>query len=124
MKILKNVLGIIIVILVTHFSAIYIGMIYSYFFPKAIGGGGLFLVSQEFGLYLAGLTVAYSFSLFLLFTACSGKEKYWWMGILVLPALVFEIYFDPYHIYFPIILGFLGWLIGLGVKKLIIKLNN
>ena len=54
MKIIKNVTGIIVVVLITHLSAIYFGMIYSYFFPKAIGDGGVFLVSQEFGFYIAG----------------------------------------------------------------------
>ena len=61
---------------------------------------------------LLGLPLSYIFFLFLLFTAFGGNKKYWWLGILLIPAAVFELYFDLEHIYFPILLGLLGWVLG------------
>ncbi len=65
--------------------------------------------------------IAYAFFLFLIFTIFGGKGKYWWIGILTLPALAFELYFDLSHIYFPVFLALLGWLIGLGIQKIVLK---
>lgn len=68
---------------------------------------------------IAGLPFAYIFFLFLLFTTFGKKGKYWWAGILVLPAIAFEVYFDLVHLYFPIALGIIGWMIGIGIAKII-----
>ena len=68
---------------------------------------------------IIGLPLAYVFFLPLLFTAFGGQKKYWWIGILLLPAAAFEIYFDWAHIYFPIIIGLIGWFIGFGISRLL-----
>ncbi len=67
---------------------------------------------------LIGLPLSYIFFTTLLFTAFTKREKYWWIGILLIPAFVFEFYFDSLHIYFPIILGLLGWGLGILIYKL------
>src|SRR3989344_1571833 len=66
---------------------------------------------------LVGFPLAYVFFLSLLFTAFGGAKKYWWLGILLIPAAAFEVYFDLEHIYFPIILGLAGWVLGYLVSK-------
>lgn len=38
--------------------------------------------------------------------------------MLLIHAFTFEIYFDLEHIYFPIILGIIGWGIGFAINKL------
>ncbi|MBI5734180.1 MAG: hypothetical protein HY973_04555 [Candidatus Kerfeldbacteria bacterium] len=68
---------------------------------------------------LIGLPAAFIFFLPLLFTAFGGLKKYWWIGILLLPAAAFEVYFDWAHIYFPIAIGLIGWLLGLGISRLL-----
>ncbi len=79
----------------------------------------MFLISESASNFITGLFPAYIFFLPLLFTAFGGVKKYWWLGILLLPAVGIEIYFDFSHIYFPIILGVAGWAIGFGIAKLL-----
>ncbi|MBI5734175.1 MAG: hypothetical protein HY973_04530 [Candidatus Kerfeldbacteria bacterium] len=69
---------------------------------------------------LVGLPLSYIFFLTLILTAFGGTKKYWWIGILLIPAAAFEVYFDWGHIYFPITVGLIGWLIGLGIYKLLL----
>lgn len=118
MKILKNIFLLLVTVIVSMTIAVpvgdwYLGYIKDY---------GSFIDARFF----AGLPLAYIFFLFIIFTVFGGegKGKYWWMGVLALPALAFEVYFDLSHIYFPIILGVIGWVIGFGIQKLILKLKN
>ena len=87
-----------------------------------------FLVPQGFysfaiPLYLYnffdGFMSAFIFFLTLLFTAFGGAKKYWWIGILLIPAALFEAYFDLPHIYFPAVLGVIGWFLGLLLFKIV-----
>jgi hypothetical protein len=71
--------------------------------------------------YVFVFALSYIFSLLLFFTAFGDSNKYWWIGILLIPAAAFEIFFDWQHIYIPIILGLAGWIIGYGISKLIPK---
>lgn len=114
---IKKIVLIFITLGVAHYTAFYFGIIYDFFFPKNVGGNGLFSIPHEAGLYLIGLPLSYIFFLSLLFTAFGGSKKYWWMGVLLIPAAVFELYFDLAHIYFPILLGLAGWLLGLLALK-------
>ena|SRR3989344_2816330 len=70
---------------------------------------------------LSGLPFAYIFFLTLIFTAFGGAKKYWWIGILLIPAVAFELYFDLAHFYFPLALALLGWVLGLSISKLMKK---
>ncbi len=70
---------------------------------------------------LIGLPLAYIFSLTLLFTAFGGAKKYWWIGVALIPAVFFEVYFDLQHLYFPIAIGLVAWLVGRGLALLIAK---
>src|SRR3989339_453237 len=82
--------------------AVFFGRLYYYLgFSK---GGGLFS--------------SYIFFLTLLFTAFGGTKKYWWIGIALIPAVLFEVAFDLQHIYFPVAVGLVGWLLGKGVNML------
>lgn len=94
----------------------YIGSPYMGSIDKGIfGSGGTWIdVSAIFGLFSG-----FVFLLPCLFTAFGGKWKYWWIGVLLIPATVFEVYFDFAHIYFPILLGLVGWGIGWMVAKYI-----
>ena len=67
--------------------------------------------------YFLGYPLSYIFFLTLLFTAFGARNKYWWIGILLIPAALVEIYLDLPHIYIPIALALLGWLIGFGIAK-------
>ena len=70
---------------------------------------------------LIGLPLAYIFFLTFLFTAFGGKKKYWWIGVGLIPAVAFELYFDLQHIYFPLAIGLVAWLLGKGLNMAVKK---
>ena len=67
--------------------------------------------------YTIGFIFSYIFFVLLVFTAFGDSKKYWWIGILLIPAVIFELYFDSERIYIPIVAGLLGWLIGFAIYK-------
>jgi len=101
------------------FLVVFFSFIFSEFvgesYDKIFGQSGSFVDLRS----LSGLPLAFIFFLTLLFTAFGGSKKYWWIGILLLPAAAFEVYFDWSHIYFPIAIGLIGWLLGLGISRLL-----
>ncbi len=64
-----------------------------------------------------GFVLCYIFILPLLFSSFGGKNRHVWLVIFLIPALVFEIYFDLIHIYFPLAVAFVGWLLGFLLEK-------
>ena len=111
MSMLKKIIILIVTFVLAYFSAGYLGQFYERLFP---GPTSIFL--GDFSFFI-GFPLAYVFFLSLLFTAFGGAKKYWWLGILLIPAAAFEVYFDLEHIYFPIILGLAGWVLGYLVSK-------
>lgn len=110
MEILRKVTLFALAIIASGFSSLYAIRLYGVFFNQ----GSTFVRLDA----LAGFPLAYTFFLPLLFTAFGGNKKYWWVGILLIPAAIFEIYFDLSHIYFPVLLGLAGWLIGFPLAKI------
>lgn len=125
MKIIKSVmmnlvlLGIAI-IFSYYFSGYLYDPIYSLIYAKS--DGGFFAIYVQAAKFLAILIIAFIFSLLLIFTALGDSKKYWWIGVLLIPAVLFELYFDLEHIYIPIVVGLIGWVIGFGISKLTKKL--
>ncbi len=115
MKILKNIALILVCTLLSYFSAVWFGDVYE----KITMDSGSYVDVRFF----SGFPLSYIFFLPLLFTAFGNKHKYWWIGLLSIPALAFEFYFDLSHIYIPIILALLGWAIGFGISKVLVKKN-
>ena len=112
-NILKN-LGLLLISLgVSYLAASFTGNTYQKLFKDY---GSWIDVSS-----LIGLPLAYIFFLILLFTAFGGAKKYWWIGVGLIPAVLFEVYFDLQHLYFPIAIGLVGWLVGRGVALLVAK---
>ena len=115
---LLNIAEFVAALILSYFLAFYMGGIYSYFFPQA---GGLFTIPEKTGYFIIGLPLSYIFFLTFFFTTFGWKQKYWWVGILLIPAVAFEVYFDLPHIYFPIVLGLAGWLLGFLISKFLPK---
>lgn len=111
------------VLILMYLLAEQLGRFYVYFFPQPIGHGSLLSapIPRSGENFLIGLPLSYSFFLPLLFTAFGGSKRYWWIGILLLPAAAFEVYFDLAHIYVPVALGFLGWTVGFSMSKAVLK---
>ena len=117
-NIFKNVLIVVISVLLSFVLADATGNLYLKVFPKESAGSFVGSVS------LIGLPLAYIFSLILLFTAFGGTKKYWYIGIGLVPAVLFEVAFDWQHIYFPIALGLIAWVLGRGLGGLIKKFKR
>ena len=116
-NLIKNICILIVVLVLAYFFANQVGNLYVYFFPQGASEGSLFSTPKSAENFLLGIPLAYIFFLHLLFTAFGGSRKYWWLGILLIPAAAFEVYFDLSHIYFPIALGLIGWLLGFLIQK-------
>lgn len=111
---LKKFILLILVLALAYYLSISFGNLYE----NLIGSlSGSFIELRS----IFGLPLAYTFFLTLLFTAFGGNKKYWWIGILLIPAIAFEVYFDFSHIYFPIILGLLGWTLGYSIHRFLQK---
>lgn len=110
-NIIKGVILLFLTLVLSYFLSEKFGKLYE----EIIGLSGSFIDTTA----LIGSPLAYIFFISLLFKAFMKDAKYWWIGILLIPAAIFELYFDAAHIYFPIILGLIGWVIGLAISKLI-----
>jgi len=110
MKVIKNILIFGSILILSYFLSPLAGQIYDKLFPSITGSFVNFTP-------LIGIPLAYIFFTVLLFTLLGGQKKYWWITIVLIPALLFEMYFDFAHIYFPIIIGLAGWAIGWVILK-------
>ncbi len=95
------------------------GLLHKFLIPQK--GESIFLISEGASNLFTGLTWSYIFFLTLLFTAFGGAKKYWWIGFALIPAVLFEVVFDLQHLYFPIAIGLVGWLVGRGLAWLVEK---
>ena len=112
-----NILQIFIVVLIVVLVIAYLLSSISGDFYQKLFGGGTWTDLRG----IIGLPLTYIFFLPLLFTAFGDKYKYWWIGILLIPALWFEISFDLPHLYFSLLLCLLGWGIGFVFSRKLLR---
>ena len=67
---------------------------------------------------LLGIPIAYLFFVLFLTPLFFLRPNKWLFVTLSIPAIAFEIMFDPFHIYFPFIFGFIGLGLGLLARRL------
>ena len=116
-SLIKNIAILIVVLVLAYFLSSYFGVLYE----NLVGSlRGSFVDLRS----VFGFPLSYIFFLTLFFTAFGGAKKYWWIGILLIPAVIFEVYFDLAHLYFPIALGLIGWLLGFLVSKFLLKSSS
>ena len=120
MKIIKNIILLFLVIFLTYFFAEYFVKGYYFFYPTSGVGS---VASVDFTPLIV-LPLEYIFFVLFLFTAFGDSKKYWWIGILLIPSVVFELYFDLEHIYIPVAIGLIGWVIGFVISKIIDKFKT
>lgn len=113
----KNILLVLIIVIGSHFLAGTSGLALAQFLN--IGGsiGGNIL---EY--YMFGFPVTYFFLTFLSFSLFGDKNKYWWIGIILVPALLFEVRLAPVLIIFSFIFALIAWLLGTIANKALLKL--
>jgi len=119
MKILKVLINISLLTSSLFFSYFLAGYLYNpiYSFVYRSSGNGLFMIYEGMARFLSVLVLGFIFFIFLNFTAFGDSKKYWWITILLIPVIIFEVYFDWDHLYIPVAIGILGWIIGLILSK-------
>ena len=101
------------------FVAPYFGLMYEYFFPNAVGG--TWIGAPSAWLWLIGYPLGLIFLLTFLMHFQGRRHVWWWNIIALAPAILFEVVLDPFHIYFPIILGVIAWRLGTLANKALWK---
>ena len=121
MKHSKNILLLVLVLVLSYFTAAFFGKLYYNFVPFE---GGFFSGPRSASEFLAGLSLAYLALVLFFYTGFGDNTRKWWIGILLVPVIFFELFFDLRHIYFPVILGLIAWMVGFGISKLMAKKNQ
>lgn len=103
----------------SYFLAVYFGYIYAIFTSDSLGGS---FIPSDAAQWIVGLPLALiGFVIFLLHTV-GGKNVWWWAGISLIPAILFEVFLDPFHIYIPALVGLIAWGLGTLANKTLTKL--
>ncbi len=98
------------------------GDFYNNFFQ--VGLGGNVFGDESFWELVLGFPLALIFSFTLLFSAFGkGNWQKWLIWSLAIPGL-FELIFDFSHLYFPIVLGLLGYGLGWVVRWLLSQVRT
>lgn len=117
-EIFKGVWLFVVAIIVSYVTASYFGVVYDYFAPQH---DSLFGAPKEITNLIVGFPFAYTFFIVLLFQAFSVKHKQRWLMVLLAPIGLLWLLGDLAHIYLPLILGLLGWVLGAGIHRLIYR---
>jgi|SRR3989344_2022654 len=112
MKIFKNVIILVAILVLTKTLSYSVGDWFAGFFGESRG-------SWIDGTALLGLIPTFLFFSMFLFTAFGDRYKYYWIGVLMLPVLWFVIKLDLAHWYFYLALALIGWGIGWVVNRMI-----
>jgi|SRR3989344_228175 len=112
---IKNLVLLIVVLVLSYFTAEYFGYVYNTFSP--LYDRSFFPISEEGLVVIAGIPFAYIFFTTLLFQSFGFGNRNKWTGWLLVPPFLFFASGDLRHIYLPIILG----LIAFGLARLIQK---
>lgn len=109
----KNLILLVVVLVLSYFTAPWFGSIYNLLAPGELDGA--WIGSQSSWEFIIGLPFAYIFFTTLLIQAFGSGNKKKWIGWLLAPALLFFLSGDTAHIYLPIVLA----IVAFGLAKLI-----
>ena len=120
---MKNIGILILALILTFLTAYFFGLIFHKVYPIPPGFDS-FIAPSSLSRFFDGFISAYAFFIFILFIIFGDVKKYWWIGIALLPAVLFEVVFDLRHIYFPIVIGLTGWLLAQGVLAVKVRVGK
>ena len=101
-----------------YYLSWYFGSLYFSVFPSLLGGG---FFPDDAAKSFMGISLALVALISLSITTVGGAHKYWWIGVALVPAILFEVVIDPLHLYFPIALGLIVWGLGKMANKTLRK---
>lgn len=112
---LKNILLLVVVLILSYFTANYFGAIYDKFAPQY---DSLFGAPKEITNFVVGFPLSYIFFTILLFKLLAFGNKNKWLIWLLVPAVLFFGSGDIQHIYLPILLGLIVFALASLLQKL------
>jgi len=115
---IKNLGLLIVVLVISYFTAEYFGNWYDKFSP--LYSSSLFPIPKDGLIIIAGFPLSYIFFLIIIFKSYAWGDRNKWTGWLLAPAFLFFAVGDLKHIYLPIILA----LIAFGLAKLALFLHS
>lgn len=116
-----RLIAILVAYILTYFLAVYFGYIYSLFTTSSLGGS---FISSDAAQWVVGLPLALIFLITFLLHGFGGKLVWWWVIISLIPAILFEFFLDPFHVYIPALVGLIAWGLGTMANKTLIKLRT
>jgi hypothetical protein len=121
-NVIKNILLLVAVFIISHYTASYFGLIYNYFSPQH---GSAFWGPDKFGaITFVGSFLAYVFLVPFIFEIFGAGKKRIWMLCLLLPLALFWISADRYYIYVPIVLGIIAFAFAKLINFIISKFKH
>lgn len=105
--------------ILSYFLAWYFGYIYMVFSSSSLGGT---FITPSVGQWLVGAPLALIVLITFLLNVIGGKNKWWWIIISLIPAILFEVFLDPFHVYIPALTGLIAWGLGTMAHKVLQKL--
>lgn len=118
----KNVCLLVVILVLSYFTASYFGRVYDKFSP--LHDGSWIGLSNEALAFIVGLPFAYTFFTILFFQLFGFGNKKKWTLWLLLPPFIFFGSGDLIHIYLPIIIGLIAFAIAKLVHFIISKLKH
>lgn len=118
-KFVRNLLGLALVLLTSYFTASYFGSLYDYFAPQH---DSLFGAPKQMTSFVIGIPFAYVFFTIFIFGLFGFKEEKKWIIGLLIPVALLWLFADLTHIYLPIILGLIAFLLAWVIHKSYLKL--
>jgi|GEM_PF-1451283 len=98
----------------SYFLAVYFGYIYVLFTTESLGGS---FIPADAAQWMVGLPLALVALVTFSLHGVSGKRKWWWIIISLTPAILFEVFIDPFHLYIPLLVGLVAWGLGTLANK-------
>lgn len=120
-NLIKNVLLLIVVLVLSYFTAEYFGGWYDHF--SVLFSRSIFALTEQELIFLVGMPFAYIFFTVLLFKLFAFGNKNKWTGWLLVPPFLFFASGDLKHIYLPIILALIAFGLAAPLRKLF-KINT
>src|SRR3989344_2543922 len=110
-----NILLLILALIISYYTAPFFGGWYDKISPQY--DFSFFNLGKESVLFIVGFPISYVFLITILFSTFGFGRRKVWTGILLTPAVLLWLNADLRHIYIPIILIVIAWVLGLGLRK-------
>lgn len=112
---MKNLLWLVFIIVLSFFTTFYFGLIGSYFTSQEV------LFSELLPFLLLGSvggSLAFIFFVVFIFSLHGFRKNKYWIIIPLIPYILLWLSSDIHHIYLPILIGFIAYVLAFCIKRI------